>query len=67
MWYLVLVQIAVTQPSGELEPRADTWWEFNSFYECFVARESLGLQFTGNPGYFPPNTQAVCIPVNKNE
>jgi hypothetical protein len=33
--------------------------------ECFLARDNLSFTVGGDNGFFPPNTQAVCIPTDK--
>lgn len=35
---------------------------FSTYQECFSARESFSAAVFGMPeGYYPPNSQAVCI------
>lgn len=62
MWMLVFVATALTYPSNEVEPRIAAWYGgYTTMLECFQAREILGYELTGNRGYFPEGTQAVCI------
>lgn len=67
MWMLVLISVSLNYQSGDMEPRTDYWYGFETYIECFTARESLGYTMTGNPGYYPVNKQAVCIPVVENK
>lgn len=61
-WILVFIVNSFNADSGYVEPRIDAWWDgFSDMYECFYARESLGLVLTNVPGTFPKGTQAVCI------
>ena len=62
MWQLVFVVTAFTLNSGQIEPRIEAWYgEYTDMFQCFEAREKLGYELTGEPGYFPQGTQAVCI------
>jgi len=55
MWILVFIYIYAN------EPYAVKYGSFNSMYECFFARESLGKKLSGNAGYFLEGSQAICI------
>ena len=39
---------------------------FPDMVSCFEAREALGKRISGQAGYFPPSSQAICIPVKKD-
>lgn len=59
-----LIIILLTGSPSEMTIRASNLGFFESFSECFTARESFTATVFGMPeGYFPPNTQAVCIPI----
>lgn len=63
-----LIVILLTGTVDEMTIRASNLGFFNSFSECFAARESFTATVFGMPeGYYPPNTQAVCIPLVVNE
>lgn len=62
MWTLVLISIMLNGSSGKMEPVIDGWYEFDTMYECFYARQSLGVATTGIPGTFPVGKNAICIP-----
>ena len=65
-----LIVVLLTGSPDEMTIRASNLGFFNSFQDCFAARESFSASVFGMPeGYYPPNTQAVCIPlvVNKGE
>jgi hypothetical protein len=63
MFTLIAIVVSL-QVSGEIKIAASSVGTFESFSECFAARESLSSALFGMPsGYFPPNIQAVCIPV----
>lgn len=66
MWMLVFVVISYNVTSNEYEPRVDAWYEFNTVYECFAARDSLSETVGRGDGFFYPNSQAVCVPVTKS-
>jgi len=36
---------------------------FENMFQCFEAREMLSRDFGGQDGWFPENTQAVCMRV----
>ena len=62
MWQLVFIVTAINTSSGHIEPRIDAWYgDYANMFECFDAREVLGYELTGEPGYFPQGTQAVCV------
>ena len=55
MWTLVFLVFI----GGELESKVlDT---YESMYDCFNNREALSFEVGGQDGYFPPNSQAICI------
>lgn len=68
MWMLVFVATALTYPSNEVEPRIAAWYGgYTTMSECFFAREKLGYDLTGNHGYFPEGTQAICIRLRESK
>ena len=59
---LALIVILLTGPTDSFEIKASNLGVFNTFQECFAARESFSTAVFGLPsGYYPPNSQAVCI------
>lgn len=63
MFTLIAIVVSL-QVSGEVKIAASSIGMFENMSECFAARESLSTALFGTPaGYFPPNVQAVCIPV----
>ena len=59
-----LIVILLTGPVNDIQIMASNVGYFNSFEDCFAARESFSSAVFGMPsGYYPPNTQAVCIPL----
>ena len=64
MFALVIVLLNASLTTGNIEIKASTLGVFDNISECFAARESFASAVFGMPeGYYPPNTQAVCIPV----
>jgi hypothetical protein len=55
MWVLLFVYLYDTVPYVEKHSQHIT------MVQCFQAREALGAELTGAPGYFPPGQQAVCV------
>jgi len=43
----------------ELESKVIDTYE--TMFDCFYAREILSAKAGGSDGYFPPNSQAVCV------
>lgn len=41
---------------------------YETMYECFVKREALSNEVGGENGYYPPDSQAICLyrEVNKS-
>jgi hypothetical protein len=58
-WTLVLINIIFV--SGFSIADADLIREYDTFQECFAARERLILDMGSLDGYPLENTQAVCI------
>ena len=63
-WMLVYIIVGGTDPIAvnALGPNGDV---FDDMTECFYAREKLSITVGGSDGYFPINSQAVCIPTDK--
>ena len=61
MWVLVYIVLEGANPSAI--NAYGPGYTFSNMLACFEAREALGKRVSGNPGYFVPGTQAVCIPV----
>lgn len=61
IWTLVFINMAINTSSGYDEPFIEGYWSYPTMIECFDARATLGYELTGNAGYFPSGTQAVCI------
>ena len=60
----VLVLVMLTPTKEALVTNAKNMGYFNDHIDCFTARESLASAVFEMPsGYYPPNTQAVCIPL----
>jgi hypothetical protein len=55
MWILIFIYLY-----DEI-PYAEKYNQYRFMTECFQAREKLGLELSGRPGYFPAGQQAVCI------
>lgn len=62
MYKLVLISLIFNTSSQDIEPFVEGWWTYDSLFECFHARDALGQEASGKPGYFPQGMQAVCIP-----
>lgn len=58
MWVLIFVYLYDTVPYVE------KYNSYQSIFECFQAREDLGTELSGKPGYFPDGQQAVCVKKN---
>jgi len=54
----VLVFISLTHHG---HPIVEEIGRYDSMKDCFFAREDLALKLGRYDGYFPVNTQAVCI------
>ena len=63
-WMLVYIIVGGTDPVAvnALGPNGEV---FDSMTECFFAREQLSITVGGSDGYFPINSQAVCISTDK--
>lgn len=55
MWTLVFLIFI----SGELESHVVGSYE--TMYECFSQREVLSFDLGSSDGYFPLDTQAICV------
>jgi len=65
-WILVYIFMSGTEPMSinALGPKQ----MFDSMTECFFAREKLAVTVGGEaPGYYPVNTQAICVKVSLPE
>lgn len=62
-WVLIYIILSGTEPIAvnALGPKV----LFDDMIECFYAREQLSYTVGGSEGYFPPGSQAVCIPTDK--
>jgi len=59
-----LIVILLSGTSAAMDIKASHIGTFGTFQECFAARESFSRDVFGMPqGYYPPNMQAVCIPM----
>jgi len=65
MWTLVFINMILNANSGYKEPVVEAWYEYESMRECFLARDQLLIELGSFSGYFPINTQAVCIETNE--
>jgi len=54
----------INADSGYKEPVVEGWYEFKTMEECFHGREKLLLDLGILDGFYPDNTQAVCIQTN---
>lgn len=54
----ILVFIALTHHG---HPIAEEKGSYETMRDCFFAREELALELGSVTGYFPVNTQAICI------
>lgn len=62
MFALIIIMLTGSVDNAQI--MASNLGYFQSFEECFMARESFSAAVFGMPeGYYPPNTQAVCIPL----
>lgn len=55
MWTLVYIIFI----NGELNSHVGE--TYDSMYQCFEAREALSYDAGGQEGYFPPDSQAICV------
>tara|TARA_A100001015_G_C14629940_1_gene571277 strand:- start:149 stop:322 length:174 start_codon:yes stop_codon:yes gene_type:complete len=55
MWVLLFVYMYDTYPYVETHSQHAT------MMKCFQAREALGAELSGKPGYFLDGQQAICI------
>ena len=63
-----LIIILLAGAVDNVQIKASNLGYFNTFQECFAARESFSAAVFGMPeGYYPPNSQAVCIPLVMQE
>jgi len=58
MWVLLFVYMYDTIPYVEKHS------SYTNMVECFFAREQLGAELSGKPGYFPDGQQAICVKKN---
>jgi hypothetical protein len=61
MWVLVFINLMLNSDSGYKEPVIESWYEYNTMEECFIARDTLLLNLGSINGYSPTGTQVVCI------
>jgi|TARA_X000000950_G_scaffold265760_1_gene340401 hypothetical protein len=62
-WILVYIILVNGEPISTNAMGTNHY--FNDMMECFLARDNLSFTVGGDNGFFPPNTQAVCIPTDK--
>ena len=55
MWTLVFIVFI----GGELESTVKG--TYTTMYECFNEREALSNEVGGENGYYPPDSQAICV------
>ena len=55
MWILLFVYMYDARPYVEIHSK------HNTMVKCFQAREALGKELSGLPGYFPDGQQALCV------
>ena len=55
MWTLVYIVFI----GGILESTVVDTYE--TMYECFAKREALSNEVGGENGYYPPDSQAICV------
>lgn len=55
MWVLLFVYLYDEIPYVEKHS------QHASMIDCFQAREALGAELSGKPGYFPDGQQALCV------
>lgn len=66
MYALIIILLAGSVDNIQI--KASDLGHFNTFQECFAARESFSAAVFGMPeGFYPPNSQAVCIPLVMRE
>lgn len=62
MFALIVILLAGSVDTVQI--KAANLGMFNTMEDCFAARESFSRDIFGMPeGYYPPNMQAVCIPM----
>ena len=63
MYALVVLLIQLSATTGNIEIKASNVGIFEDMITCFQARETFPSAVFGTaPGYYPPNTQGICIP-----
>ena len=60
MWVLVFLNI-MNSDAGYPEPTIEAWYEYETMTECFFARDKLAASLGSENGYYPINTQAICV------
>lgn len=60
----ILVYIVLTHHG---HPISEEMGRYESMRDCFFARENLAIDLGSQSGYFPVNTQAVCVRHNPEE
>lgn len=55
MWTLVFLIFS----GGELETTVEKTYQ--SMYDCFEARELMSYKKGGGEGFFPADSQAICV------
>ena len=58
IWTLVFIVIT----PGEV--KSETIDTYDNLRDCFFARENLTVELGSYDGYFPVNTQGLCIKTN---
>lgn len=61
MWVLVFINFMFNADSGHQEPVIEAWYEYESMYQCFAAREQLAVELGSTNGYYPRGTMATCV------
>ena len=62
-WVLVYIVLVNAEPISVNAMGPNHYFE--DMMECFYARDNLSYTVGGEDGYFPPNSQAVCISSDK--
>ena len=60
-WVLVFITVNYSNVTAE------AIGNYDNMTDCFFAREKFSQTVGGNEGYFPLNTQAVCIKLDNKE
>lgn len=60
-WILVYIVVSGSEPIAINAMGSGV--TFDDMYKCFEAREKLSFTVGGKDGYFPINTQAVCVSI----